>query len=154
MHSQFFPSEKSENEQFKQIVYNRRQGNYFPSFKVADMVGLSGRALSKITSSFMVLTSDHQKSNVRLSLKFEAKAMKVIDYSRKDGRTWEYSQKAVDLIKEYKVQWFAIWIYFSFISHILCYVRLRSQTCSPPWIVQEMVRHAVFYMFFSCLPIP
>jgi len=51
----------------------------------------------------MVITSDHQKTNLGLSLKFEAKALKVIDYSRKDGRTWEYSQKAVDLIKEYKV---------------------------------------------------
>lgn len=64
---------------------------------------MTGRALSKITSSFMVITSDHTKTNLGLSLKFEVKALKVIDYSRKDGRTWEYSQKAVDLIKEYKV---------------------------------------------------
>lgn len=67
------------------------------------MVGISGRALSKITSSFMVITSDNQKTNLGLSLKFEAKALKVIDYSRKEGRHWEFSQKAVDLIKEYKV---------------------------------------------------
>lgn len=64
---------------------------------------MSGRALSKITSSFMVITSDNLKTNLGLSLKFEAKALKVIDYSRKDGRTWEYSEKAIDLIREYKV---------------------------------------------------
>jgi 5'-3' exoribonuclease 1 len=68
------------------------------------MLRLSGRALGKITSSFMVLTSDQQKTNLGLSLKFEAKALKVVDYSRKDGRTWEYSEKAIDLFREYKVR--------------------------------------------------
>ena len=59
-------------------------------------------AIAKITSSFMVITSDGQKNNLGLSLKFEAKALKVIDYSRKDGRHWEFSEKAVELIREYK----------------------------------------------------
>lgn len=68
------------------------------------MLRLSGRALGKITSSFLVLTSDQQKTNLGLSLKFEAKALKVVDYSRKDGRTWEYSEKTIDLIREYKVR--------------------------------------------------
>jgi 5'-3' exoribonuclease 1 len=67
------------------------------------MVGLSGRAVGKITSSFMVITSNGQKNNIGLSLKFEAKALKVIDYSRKDGRYWEFSEKAVELIRDYKV---------------------------------------------------
>ena len=67
------------------------------------MVGLSGRAIGKITSSFMVITSNGLKNNIGLSLKFEAKALKVIDYSRKDGRYWEFSAKAVELIRDYKV---------------------------------------------------
>ncbi|OBZ66148.1 hypothetical protein A0H81_13718 [Grifola frondosa] len=66
------------------------------------MVGLSSRALSKITSSFMALTSDGQKCNLGLSLKFEAKGLKVIEYSRKDGRYWEFSEKALNLLREYK----------------------------------------------------
>lgn len=66
------------------------------------MLGLTSMAVAKITSSFMVITSDGQKNNLGLSLKFEAKALKVIDYSRKDGRTWEFSEKAVTLIREYK----------------------------------------------------
>ncbi|KZT67451.1 hypothetical protein DAEQUDRAFT_673200 [Daedalea quercina L-15889] len=98
----FFPSEKAENDKFKSIVDNRMSSRYFPSFRVGDIVGLSGRALSKITSSFMVITGDGQKNNLGLSLKFEAKGLKVIDYSRKDGRYWEFSEKAVDLIREYK----------------------------------------------------
>ena len=100
---QFYPTETSEIEMFKRIVDHRTSSNYFGSLRVGDMVGLSGRALSRITSSFMVITGDGQKNNLGLSLKFEAKGLKVIDYSRKDGRFWEFSQKAVDLIREYKV---------------------------------------------------
>jgi hypothetical protein len=69
------------------------------------MVGVSGRALSRITSSFMVIVSDGSKINLGLSLKFEAKSLKVIDYSRKIGQHWEFSQKAIDLIREYKVRY-------------------------------------------------
>lgn len=69
------------------------------------MLGMSALALSRITSSFMVITSDGLKSNLGLSLKFEAKSMKVLDYSQKpaNGRGWEYSEKAIQLIRDYKV---------------------------------------------------
>jgi hypothetical protein len=40
------------------------------------MVGISGRALSKITSSFMVIISDNSKIDLGLSLKFEAKTLR------------------------------------------------------------------------------
>ncbi|KAF8975312.1 exonuclease II [Cyathus striatus] len=99
---EFYPAEKLENVRFKAIVDRRKAGRYYPSFKASEMLGLSGRALSKITSSFMVLTSDKQKANLGLSLKFEAKSLKVIDYSRKDGRYWEFSEKAIELLREYK----------------------------------------------------
>ncbi|KAJ3538611.1 hypothetical protein NM688_g6492 [Phlebia brevispora] len=98
----FFPSEAAENEKFKSIVAHRVSNKYYPSFKVAEMLNLAPIAVAKITSSFMVITSDGQKNNVGLSLKFEAKALKVIDYSRKDGRHWEFSEKAIELIRDYK----------------------------------------------------
>lgn len=66
------------------------------------MLNMSPKAISKITSSFMVITSDGQKNDLGLRLKFEARALKVIDYSRKDQRYWEFSDKAVDLLREYK----------------------------------------------------
>ena len=99
---QFFPSEKLDNEKFKDIAKYRMSQKYYPSFKVADIVGLSGLAVARITSNFMVLTNDGSKHNLGLGLKFEAKALKVIDYSRKNGRHWEFSEKAVDLLREYK----------------------------------------------------
>ena len=80
---------------------------YFPSYQVAEMVGISGHALSKITASLMVLTGG-QKQNIGLGLKFEAKSLKVIGYSRKNGRFWEFSEKAIELIKDYKVCEFSL----------------------------------------------
>lgn len=77
---------------------------YYPAFKVAQMLSISGLALAKITSSFMVLSADGQKTNLGLSLKFEAKGMKVLGYSRKDGRTWEFSERALNLLRGYKVR--------------------------------------------------
>ncbi|KAL4244297.1 5'-3' exoribonuclease 1 [Abortiporus biennis] len=98
----FFPSEATENAKFKEIVTHRAAGQYFPSFKTAEMLGINGMAVAKITSSFMVITSEGRKENLGLSLKFDAKGLKVIDYSRKDGRHWEFSEKAVSLLREYK----------------------------------------------------
>ncbi|KAI0077090.1 hypothetical protein K474DRAFT_1163307 [Panus rudis PR-1116 ss-1] len=98
----FFPSEKQEIDTFTSIVANRQSNQYYPSFKVAEMLGLSGIAIARITSSFMVLTSDGSKNDLGLKLKFDAKGLKVIDYSRKNNRYWEFSDKAVDLIREYR----------------------------------------------------
>lgn len=107
------------------------------------MVGISGRALGKITSSFMVITSDHSKTNLGLSLKFEAKSLKVIDYSRKDGRNWDYSEKAVELLKEYKASFFFLcrlrndgtWI----LKPILPLDRANSRLCFVVLIAMEIV---------------
>ncbi|KAF8635064.1 hypothetical protein AX15_000556 [Amanita polypyramis BW_CC] len=97
-----YPSDKLESEKFTAIVENRAAAQYWPSFKAAEMLGMPGRALSRIMSSFLVIGSDGQKMNLGLSLKFEAKALKVINYSKKNGRHWEFSKKAIDLIQEYK----------------------------------------------------
>ncbi|KAF7331483.1 5'-3' exoribonuclease 1 [Mycena kentingensis (nom. inval.)] len=104
----FFPSDKGENDKFKGIVQARNSVRYFPSFRVAEMLGISGRALSKVTSSFLVFTADGQKTNLGLNLKFDAKALKVIDYTRKEQKHWEFSEKAITLIQDYKAKFPAI----------------------------------------------
>jgi hypothetical protein len=72
------------------------------------MLAISGLSVAKITSSLMVITSDGQKINLGLSLKFEAKGLKVLDYSRKDGKNWEFSEHAIQLIQDYKARHSAI----------------------------------------------
>ena len=93
--------DKDENERFKALVRDQPGERYYPSPEVAKIVGLSPKVVSKVTSRVMAVGSG--KTNLGLSVKFEAKAQKVIDYSRKKYRYWEFSQATVDLIKEYKV---------------------------------------------------
>ena len=99
------------------------------------MVGLSSMAIAKITSRFMVLTSDGQKHDLGLSLKFEAKSLKVIDYSKKDGRYWEFSDKAVQLIQDYKVR---VLLIRGRLILTLC--RTSSPRFSSVWTARAMVR--------------
>ena len=130
--------DKTENDNFKGIVRNRVSQHYYPSFKAANLLNISGRALSKITSSFMVLTSDSSKNNLGLSLKFEAKSLKVIDYSRKEGRYWEFSERTVDLIREYKVITRTLTHALFLMSHVLRRNSLKYFKCS---IKTEMVNN-------------
>jgi len=52
----------------------------------------------------MVTTNGNQKVNLGFSLKFEGKSMKVLGYSRKSDHGWEFSERAVQLIQDYKVR--------------------------------------------------
>ena len=76
---------------------------YTPSFAVAKTLGLNALVLSKITSSFQVVLDDN-RVNLGLNLKFEAKQLKVLGYSRKDNRGWEYSEKGIKLIQQYMLR--------------------------------------------------
>ncbi|KAK4978387.1 exonuclease II Exo2, partial [Elasticomyces elasticus] len=73
---------------------------YMPSYLVAKNLSLNPLVLSKITSAFSVQSSG-LRLNLGLNLKFESKKLKVLGYSRKTDRGWEYSQKAVDLLIQY-----------------------------------------------------
>ena len=77
-----------------------RSTPYTASYRLARNLGLNPLVLSKITSSFQVLVGD-QRVNLGLNLKFEAKKQKVLGYSRKNEGGWEFSNKAVELIREY-----------------------------------------------------
>lgn len=78
-----------------------RENPYIPSFQVARMLGMNPLVLSKITSSFSVMV-DGERQNLGLNLKFEGKKLKVLDYSRKRGNGWEFSNKTIALLREYK----------------------------------------------------
>lgn len=79
-----------------------RLSPYTPSFAVAKMLQLNPLVLSKITSSFQVLLDD-SRLNLGLNLKFEAKKLKVLGYSRRGSTGWEFSQKAIELIQQYMI---------------------------------------------------
>ncbi|KAK9468253.1 XRN 5'-3' exonuclease N-terminus-domain-containing protein [Lipomyces arxii] len=79
-----------------------KQANYLPTNVVSRKLRISAYLLSKITSSYFVqYGDDNATANVGLSLKFEAKGLKVHGYTRRIDKGWEYSSKAVDLIQAY-----------------------------------------------------
>lgn len=76
---------------------------YTPSFAVAKMLNLSPLVLSKITSAFQVNLDDN-RVNLGLNLKFEAKKLKVLGYSRRGPNGWEFSEKAIQLLRNYMLK--------------------------------------------------
>jgi 5'-3' exoribonuclease 1 len=77
-----------------------RLSPYTPSFMVARDLQLNALALAKITSAYTVQVDD-TRVNLGLNLKFEAKKLKVLGYSRKGESGWEFSRAAVDLLTQY-----------------------------------------------------
>ena len=80
-----------------------RHAPYTPSYAVARMLSLNPLVLSKITSSFQVIL-DESRINLGLNLKFEAKKLKVLGYSRRSAAGWEFSNKAIELVKQYMLK--------------------------------------------------
>ena len=88
----------------RDIVMNAdRLSPYIPSFAVAKMLNLSPLVLSKITSAFQV-DLDENRVNLGLNLKFEAKKLKVLGYSRRGPNGWEFSEKAIELLRQYMLK--------------------------------------------------
>ncbi|KAL8286442.1 hypothetical protein RQP46_004459 [Phenoliferia psychrophenolica] len=96
----FFPNDKVENFAFKSQIGSATKTTYLPAYNVCRIVGISALTLSKMTSSMMVSMGE-QKTNIGLNLKFEAKQQKVLGYTERGVSGWEFSQKAIDLLREY-----------------------------------------------------
>jgi len=85
------------------VSKTERTTPYTPSYHVAKMLGLHPLVLSKITSSFTVNVNG-LRVNLGLNLKFEAKKLKVLGYSRRSDSGWEFSQKAIELLTQYMIK--------------------------------------------------
>ena len=80
-----------------------RLSPYTPSFAVAKALNLNPLVLSKLTASFHVDLYG-TRVNLGLNLKFEAKKLKVLGYSRRGPTGWEFSEKAIDLVRQYMIK--------------------------------------------------
>jgi 5'-3' exoribonuclease 1 len=88
----------------REIVHKSEKDKpYFPSYTVATLVGMRPLPLSKITSSFTVVSGE-TRLNLGLSLKFEARRQKILGYTRRVPEGWQFSNKALALIREYKTK--------------------------------------------------
>lgn len=99
-----FPTDKEENFAYRsKLKAEESSKQYIPSHVLCRRLGIGGLTLSKITSSIMIMENpgSDNKTNIGLSMKFEAKGQKVLGYSQKTESGWEYSCDAVKLIEEY-----------------------------------------------------
>ncbi|KAG9245415.1 XRN 5'-3' exonuclease N-terminus-domain-containing protein [Calycina marina] len=83
------------------VLDAKRHTPYMPAFQVAKMLGLSPLVVGKLTSSFSVNALGLPRLNLGLNLKFEGKKLKVLGYTRRGDKGWEFSNKAVSLLTEY-----------------------------------------------------
>ncbi|KAJ2587553.1 exonuclease II Exo2, partial [Coemansia sp. RSA 1722] len=78
---------------------------YRPSYQVAREVGISPLLLSRISSRIALIDTTNSRDSSRLfiglDLKFEAKRLKVIGYTKRGPNGWLFSDRAVDLISRY-----------------------------------------------------
>ncbi|RCK63054.1 5'-3' exoribonuclease 1 [Candida viswanathii] len=89
----------------RRLAIENKEITYYPSFEVSKTLKISPYLLSRITSQFMV-KDGKQNVNIGLELKFESKRQKVLGYTKKlaNGRFWEFSPLAVNLINKYKTR--------------------------------------------------
>jgi 5'-3' exoribonuclease 1 len=73
---------------------------WIASFVLAKQLKIPNLVLSRVTSSMTVncVRGVRKSFNLGLEMKFEGKQLKVLGYTRKGERGWEFSQEAKDLI--------------------------------------------------------
>lgn len=85
----------------KRLSIERTEIRYLPSFEAARVLKISPLFLSKVAGSFL-LKDKNSKLNVGLDIKFEVRRLKVLGYTRKGPKVWEYSPLAIQLLKDYR----------------------------------------------------
>lgn len=73
---------------------------FLPSYVASKQLGIDPLFLSKITSKFFV-TVNKQKSNIGLEMKLDAQRQRIIGYTRRGVKVWEFTPRALDLIRNY-----------------------------------------------------
>jgi len=85
-----------------QAALEQKEVKYFPSYEVSRNLQLHPLFLSKITSSFSVENEKGKRINVGLDLKFDSRREKVLGFTKKNEKGWEFSVLAIKLIQEYR----------------------------------------------------
>lgn len=88
----------------KRLEIENKEIRYLSSYEAAKQLKINGLFLSKITGSYMIRDKAGGRLNVGLDIKFDARRLKVLGYTRKSSRFWEYSPLAMQLIKDYRAK--------------------------------------------------
>lgn len=85
----------------EQLNLESRVVQYYPSGQLLRMLHIPPLFLSKITSTYMIEDDEGRRQNIGITLKYQQKGLKVLGYTRRNDRGWEFSAIAIDLIGKY-----------------------------------------------------
>lgn len=88
----------------ERLRMERREIKYLASFEAAKLLRINGLFLSKISGSYMLREKNGHRVNIGLDMKFDSRRLKVLGYTRKSVKFWEYSPLAIQLIKDYEAK--------------------------------------------------
>lgn len=88
----------------KRLQIEENEIRYLTSYEAAKQLRINGLFLSKITGCYMVRDKAGGRQNVGLDIKFDARRLKVLGYTRKNSRFWEYSPLAMQLLRDYRTK--------------------------------------------------
>ena len=95
-------TEKEPNFGSLRARYEQHALKYHSLSQVCRMLHISPMLLSKITSMYLIYApKGTRREDVGLGLKFEGKQLKVLGYTKKRGRSWEFSDLAVATVNDY-----------------------------------------------------
>ncbi|XP_033113698.1 5'-3' exoribonuclease 1-like [Anneissia japonica] len=88
-----------------QSIISRQQNyeqQYFPGYRMAQRLGVTGFVLSRITGSVFVVADGGRRLNVGLNLKFNRTNQEIPGFSRKDTEQgWTYSSQVQQILVQY-----------------------------------------------------
>ncbi|XP_071945753.1 5'-3' exoribonuclease 1-like [Antedon mediterranea] len=87
-----------------QSIISRQENyeqQYFPGFRLAQRLGISGHLLSRITGTIYVEGDGKRRINVGLNLKFNRTNQEIPGFSKKDKQGWTYSSQVHQILVQY-----------------------------------------------------
>ncbi|XP_055541135.1 5'-3' exoribonuclease 1 isoform X2 [Wyeomyia smithii] len=90
-------------------VNDRVKNHYLNTQDAASMIGISLNLLNRLSSTILIMPGSRRsvqadergKMNIGLQLRMHTQNEETVGYTKKTNKTWMYSEKAIQLIKDY-----------------------------------------------------
>ncbi|KAL1396671.1 hypothetical protein pipiens_010362 [Culex pipiens pipiens] len=90
-------------------IDDEARNHYLTTYDAASSIGISANLLSRLSSTIYMVTGGRRslnvdekgKMNIGLQLRLVSQDIETVGYTRKMGKNWMYSDKAIELVKAY-----------------------------------------------------
>lgn len=92
-----------------QTIDEEARSHYLSTYDAASSIGISANLLGRLSSTIYMVTGGRRslnvdekgKMNIGLQLRLVSQDIETVGYTRKVGKNWMYSEKAIELVKAY-----------------------------------------------------